>query len=280
MTLVCGCEKEINIGMKNESKENIVVHCILNPRKNVKLLLYYSNKIPSGNRKFSPVENATVQIFNQNKLYCELKYNDNDTISSPAYIANNKFPETGESYRLKIDIPGRKTIRAKTTIPAKTNIDTLKQYPVEKNGNEYIHFEISFRDNEQKNDYYYFKTSSFGTLTNHFFSEDPLLNWNPEKDTYCIFNDNSIDGSSYIIDIDYIPNYEKHIDIKLYSITEEAYLYYKSINKQKRKDDFPIEGVELNIPISEPVQVYSNITNGLGIFSGANESIKTVIVEN
>ena len=57
--------------------------------------------------------------------------------------------------------------------------------------------------------------------------------------------------------------------IRLYSINEEYYKYANSYFNQliKRNDIF-----------SEPVQVYSNISNGTGIFSGASASIDSTIV--
>jgi hypothetical protein len=57
--------------------------------------------------------------------------------------------------------------------------------------------------------------------------------------------------------------------IRLYSVNEEYYKYSRSYFNQliKRNDMF-----------SEPVQVYSNILNGTGIFSGASASIDSSII--
>ena len=57
--------------------------------------------------------------------------------------------------------------------------------------------------------------------------------------------------------------------IRLYSINEEYYKYSGSYFNHliKRNDMF-----------SEPVQVYSNIINGTGIFSGASVSIDSSLI--
>ena len=57
------------------------------------------------------------------------------------------------------------------------------------------------------------------------------------------------------------------IDVYFYTISESVYNYHKSI---KIYND--IEG----IPLIQPVQVFSNIDNGYGIFAGANSDIINV----
>ncbi len=58
----------------------------------------------------------------------------------------------------------------------------------------------------------------------------------------------------------YEPRIEK-MDVCLSNLTEPSYLFYKSYN---------IYNNVMGNPFAQPVQVYSNITNGFGIFAGSS----------
>ena len=94
-------------------------------------------------------------------------------------------------------------------------------------------------------------------------------------------SDNQFNGKEYEIKVVVFPDdlfdqafppgeketYRK-IQVKLYSINEEYYKYSKSYFDQM---------ISKNNAFSEPVQVYTNIVNGAGIFTGASVSIDTSI---
>jgi hypothetical protein len=123
-------------------------------------------------------------------------------------------------------------------------------------------------------------------------SSDKLLNQNEEDandflfgspgNAYNLFTDDLIDGKEYELTFSIYPNNntiwyngelmvfgEKpgefyQITIQLQTITKDAYLYMRSSYAQRwYGNDF----------FSEPVQVYSNIENGVGIFAGFNPSM-------
>lgn len=130
---------------------------------------------------------------------------------------------------------------------------------------------------------------------NWISSDDRLLNPDEEdandflfgspSNVYNLFTDDLINGKEYELtfstdvgyfyyDMGYGPNgkddpiiYEKHKGefswyiISLQSLTREAYLYMRSSYAQHwYGDDF----------FSEPVQAYSNVENGVGVFAGYN----------
>jgi len=122
-----------------------------------------------------------------------------------------------------------------------------------------------------------------GTYIN---SEDKLLNPSEEDandflfgsagNYYNLFTDELIDGKEYELSfsVDLTENYYggsvqtkrkkgefMRLTISLQSITREAYLYMKSAHANNYyESDF----------FSEPVQVYTNIKNGMGIFAGTS----------
>lgn len=96
--------------------------------------------------------------------------------------------------------------------------------------------------------------------------------------------DNTFDGKIYVLKVlipmfwfsDLAPSPNpgekftpRKVNIKLYSVNEEYYKYSNSyFNQTYKKNDM----------FSEPIQVYSNIIHGGGIFSGASVSIDSSVV--
>lgn len=171
-----------------------------------------------------------------------------------------------------------------------------------------VQISIRFKDNAGEKNYYRLNIKAFtGTwlpdyrekddttgviqLSTRYLgnvaSEDKLLNPDQEdandflfgspNNTYNLFTDEFIDGKEYELTFSITPNNntvwyngelmvygEKpgefyQLSIQLQALTREAYLYMRSSYAQMwYGDDF----------FSEPVQAFSNIENGAGIFSG------------
>ncbi len=97
------------------------------------------------------------------------------------------------------------------------------------------------------------------------------------ENKYTILSDEIINGQDckidialryYIDDGTTVPYKEElgeffHIKLQLHSLSEDAYTYLSSIDKQIYNDD---------LPFVEPVPIYSNIENGNGIFAGYSVS--------
>lgn len=141
----------------------------------------------------------------------------------------------------------------------------------------------NFREKDDTTGIIQLRTYYYGNIT----SDDKLLN--PEQEdandflfgspgnTYNLFTDEFIDGKEYELTFSIMPNNNTvwyngelmvfgdkpgefyHLTIQLQTLTRDAYLYMRSSYAQMwYGDDF----------FSEPVQAYSNIENGVGIFSG------------
>ncbi len=120
-------------------------------------------------------------------------------------------------------------------------------------------------------------------------SEDPLINTGQEgsgnffeeeiSNEYSIFMDELIAGKEYTLSFS-LPEMSSfqldtayhefiHYKIELQSITEELYLHLKSASTHKVKEG--------NF-FSEPVLVYSNVRNGLGILGGSSPASRIIEV--
>jgi len=175
--------------------------------------------------------------------------------------------------------------------------------------NETFQAKIKFKDTPGEKNYYRLVYSKFTGVSQSYYSSpndadsiiyltnelrgtyinssDKLLNPSEEDandflfgsagNYYNLFTDELIDGKEYELSfaVDLTNNYYgssvqtkkkgefMRLTITLQSITREAYLYMKSTyaNKYYESDFF-----------SEPVQVFTNIENGIGIFAGTSSS--------
>ncbi len=121
--------------------------------------------------------------------------------------------------------------------------------------------------------------SSYSMASNCYEQIDPLIKPNEDdlfsytENQFMVFNDDLIDGKSYTLKVvliygcgeDYLEQMDTtkgefcSCNIELRTISKDLYLYYRSV------DDFYWNDGSL---FAEPVQIYSNVDNGLGIVSG------------
>jgi hypothetical protein len=101
-----------------------------------------------------------------------------------------------------------------------------------------------------------------------FFSTDPFF-LGGSQDNYfwdgAAFRDDAFDGQKQriTIDLDYVGNN----GILLISATEEHFLYHLSYKAYQDSN---------GDPFAQPVQIYSNVENGLGIFAGHNKTFTEI----
>jgi hypothetical protein len=225
--------------------------------------------------------------------------------------------QAGKTYKLVVTHPNYRTVTCETSIPTPItieSIDTINKIDVSNvYSNSQLQFKTKFKDPSGEKNYYrlvykkltgtasnkynqYADTSNMinvyiENIGSYIYSEDPILNPSDEDandylfgspgNAYNIFTDNLIDGKEYeisFIDQNYgSPSFApdttigefKIFNIELQSITREAYLYMMSVNAHNfYNSDF----------FSEPVQVFTNIENGIGIFAGFSYSSKSISI--
>ncbi len=251
-----------------------------------------------GNEKFNQLKNAIVNIKVCNKSET-LKF---DTKSN-AFLYMETL-QTDDYVEIEASHRGR-LAKSVTRMPASPTIvewDTITFHKIT-NGTlkKYLRFNIKIKDSNLKRNYYRLiirngwnyraedpSYSGFWSTSTRFYSEDPVLsNGVPnhmEEDDYefvtflknylGVFNDNFFDGKEYELSfyIDhpstwiYNPNNkdEIHLCLKLQSISEDLYKYYNSVQRYAQ--------LYYN-EATEPVFVFTNVYNGLGIVGAYNETV-------
>jgi hypothetical protein len=119
LLLITSCIKDMEITIP-DLPEKVVACCLFNPKDNWELTL--SNTKTVNNTNESYIENATVEITSDSGEIISLNYK-----GKGVYAANSN-PEVGETYTLKINIPGYDEITAQSRIPfaASVQVEDIK----------------------------------------------------------------------------------------------------------------------------------------------------------
>ena len=246
----------------------------------------------------SYVNNATVEVYEDGVLLGEmdeqasLYYNYMDELDS-TYVYNfNQNPVAGKIYSYEIVHPDYEAVRAETTVPAavKLNVNDVTLLSVE-NYEKHYRVRFSFNDAPEDNFYrlrlrnpyaYYdefddFESNDASIISSAGVQSDGATFYGDEA----LFDDEMFNGTEKEISIDFFEfkslyyeeqdeEYEVQFTLELTSVSESYYTYIRSLRAHyDNQDQFIFAG--------EPVQVFTNIENGLGVLGSM--SVDTVLLE-
>ncbi|MFK8037537.1 MAG: DUF4249 domain-containing protein [Crocinitomicaceae bacterium] len=278
------CEKEIKL-KDSDIKSRIVVNGLFETEDTLKIQLSESRDILFNNGGVLP-----DILTGQAKLLTA----DNQSIGefvhegSGLYYLPNFLPKPGVEYKLKVNNTGFDEVSAINKIPASisiSNIDTLRKA-------DYMDIDITFSDNGNEENYYgiliidkgkfeyeiepgvvvteYYDNSWVCTKDlNVYGSVDPEGDICSEGDL--LISDDNFNGSNYTITVKkYMDDNPDTLIVSLRSISADLYKYKTTLQKYNE--------VQGN-PFGEPVQVFSNIVNGFGIFAGQSVYTDTIFIK-
>lgn len=211
-------------------------------------------------------------------------------VSAKHYNGLSHIIQSGASYRIEIKKKGYPFIYAECSVPHLVKIlliDTINAYTVDYPGfsgsysnKYYYYYKVSFIDPPDEKNYYLLEGQEKNINGPYHFEKDPIFE-NNKKDIYSIafFSDQLINGQAYTLmakpsmrggygGVDIRSPSEVYISLvsaskEYYSRVKSEYQYVESIN-----DNY-----------AEPVQLYNNIHNGLGIFAGIAKSTDTIRIK-
>ncbi len=268
--LFISCEKEIEYnGELGESV--IVVNGVL--EKNALIQVSLSVSTPSfGDNHFGEnqyLNSPANLILTDNTTGETFTSNSNSTI----HYTFGTTAIIGHSYSININHPDYLNTTAATSIPQEISILDWDTSTVTST-NMYAQKKLNLRWNDTEGENYYFvQLLSIDTITNldnEMYISSFKINNGEENEgkSMLIFKDEAFNNSLCQLSLKFSPNYyydnngqmgkKKSYKVNIYNVSKELYNYYYSISKTG-------EG-----PFSEPVKVYTNITNGLGVFGGMN----------
>ena len=240
---------------------------------------------------YTTIDNASVNIFDDNaNLVTTLTHQGDGLYTSPTGVS----PQPNQSYTIEASASGYESVNATNSIPSAVPIyqlDTVTS--TNSDGETILEATITFQDPPNISNYYMLEVYVTGTWINEEEQDtieirEPLqiscddinvetvnrFNFGGFENTYLylMLKDQNFDGENYSLTFSVINYAElKDLDlfgeIRLVNTSEEYFNYLKSFNMYQQT---------INNPFATPVQVYSNINNGMGIFAGGTLTSWTV----
>ena len=243
------------------------------------------------------VTDATVEIWRDNNLLYTL-----DNIGGGRYRSAQQ-PEPETAYTIRIAAPGLDGIEGTSLIPPAGAIESVS---ARFKGNQVsfeseIDFTVTIQDRPDSDDYYNIRVIAVGereeaeledgrnyaawrdsSYTSIFtrdlaLTEDPLETERLNFFNDAFFTDELFQGRSYDLKfsifpviVDKLPIDACRYYVQLLTVSEEFYFYQLTASQQRGTDQDPF---------SEPVDVYSNLTSGFGIFAGYHSQVVGVTVQ-
>ena len=273
------CETPLDIEYL-DTEEKVVVNAMGNADENLNLRLTYSrwflSEIP-----FKEITNATVSLLANGQKVDEgaLRVDGSTYPEKRYYSFDNYLPKEGDMLKLDIQVPGEEPITAECKVPYKPQISNTEMRYTDDSG---CYPSISFvlHDNPNEQNYYML---TVGDGYNRYFSINDYLLVDADVEgliegdasvygNVLLFTDEKINGYSHTININIedfmFSEYEEGFTIKLAAIPEAMYRFLKGM-------DMMNDGMQEMF--GEPVQIYSNIENGIGIFAISSTTIEHVV---
>jgi len=219
------------------------------------------------------IENATVTLYADDQFLETILHSGNGIYVGATVIQPNR------KYTCIASIPGFEEVIATDSIPNCTtliNISHTDMAGVDKEGNTYPSVSFTFENDTSSEKYYevlikILQYDSYHYVTPIFITDPVLLN---EGLPLAIFSNEMIKGNCYTMTLNYTTGEIGGRDgvshtilhpliLEVRSISYHYYLYAKQLHLYEQGRYPEIAG-----GVILPAQLYSNINNGLGIFTG------------
>ena len=253
------------------------------------------------------VKNAKILLYKNHELFRQLTYDDSlkkyvdfCEAHNSSCIATSIKPITGDIYSIEASAPGFRAVSATDTMPVFVPIDSVSialnaffdelQHPLSE-------INVSFTDLAGQDNFYEIVVGSFDgfyDLGGRLKSNDPIITNEPYYSNLTsvfstfefrslVFSDKLFRGNKTTIKLILkadCENPDRTICNGLYSIqlrsisrTYYQYMstYYMQLGQRKKGGFYGQE---------EPVRVYSNVTNGFGLFAGYQASSRKFKITN
>jgi len=252
-------------------------------------LIISQNITRATSQKMKPVTNATILLYEEGTFIDTLKVFENssygDSVVRWHYTSNIRAISNHE-YNIEVIAEGFSSVKAKSTVPEKAEIQFVNWEKVERteqHSSEYLRINLKV-DKIQPDGYYSLAVSNRRSIYDTYKSytlfdmNDPVLGryknfWGTD---YMLFSGAIIPSETYAFSLDLSENFYRNLFndnvvlFELISLSEEEFRYRETLTAQKNVD----------IRISEPIKVFSNIEGGLGIFAGISVARDSLVWQN
>ncbi len=290
------CEKTLELEYP-EFTPNLVILSTPSPDLSWKVNVSYSKNVLESNvTRYE--KNAKVyikNIFTQSTI--QLFY-----ASEGDYVLFNEFPESGQTYELRVEVDDYEVVTARTYIPMPVDAKVTESKKVVYDGNQAIQVDFEINDNDDHDNFYIYEILSLDSKVPDSsnlleYINSPIKRWlstidgntgylegNSGKQSKLFVSDNNFKGAvlntslvSFLeLDrdsrdlpelVEELPEPDlKNSKLKLSSVSQDMYKY------QRTRELILLQNT-INSSLSTPSETYSNINNGLGIFAGFSKQV-------
>lgn len=290
------CEKVIEAKDLPQQDPMLVVNCLIYPDSQVVINASSSKSILSG-KDYKYISSAVCDLYENETYLGTVSTGSNGTAVFPVLAKKNT------SYSLKVAAPGFKSVDASTSVPDQITVSAVERYDTanykytigtqpagpnsSKSANGTCKFKFTITDDLSKSNYYGLKPTvilydgngNSKVLTSASINSNLTGGGLGEESTYfgqmlilrdqTLVNGNQVQGD---ISVGFFEDLSTGFDaqtievyLEMYNLSDDYYKYQRTFSEQASLGaDF----------FAEPVLVYSNIKNGVGILAGA--SVKVV----
>lgn len=288
VSFLCSCIKEVKFDDGEPLDKKVVVNSLFRPDSLMKINVSISSQMSEDNEK---VNNAVISL-----------YKDGQYLLQPSHVGNGwyntyHYPEVGAVYEVRVSVNGFDEVRGSSSVPQfPTFLDSVYckkvgNMVVEGDPKIVYNTHLNFNDIDENNNYY---EVFLGSLIFKVDDQtDPSLLMDSDLDISdhipsLIFSNTLfvnqqkklvINGLGSLFDSSsdpLVPEPETNpFPLHFHSVSEEYYQYRRSANRHFYLQN---SNSHLDDPITllfmgNPVEMYSNIQGGYGIFAGYNANI-------
>ncbi|MDO1449761.1 DUF4249 domain-containing protein [Rhodocytophaga aerolata] len=263
--LLPACEKEIDLAISGQPQ--LVVNSLFTPDSLWSVHVSKSVPVVSPNPP-SPVNDATIQLFEDGVLLEELTRGVNGL-----YTSTTHKPMVGKTYELQVrdQALGQATARERMEVEKVAIVDA--RYVAVRDAKHEYPVSVKVKDPAGVSNFYVVKVYGVEEKGDIYIADtrsDDLAASSKEASITGIgFSDALFDGKEYSLQLKLFYGYPKLI-IELQNVSPAYYQYHYTQQ---------LQGKNTNDPFSTPTEVYTNISQGLGIFASYQADTMHVLPE-
>ena len=281
---ISSCEKIIDIDLP-ENERKIVINGLITPDSMVSITLSRSLSVLEP-ESLMFMDNALVKLYFEDELIGSLVSKGFGAYQLPGY-----YPVEKRNYRITAESGDLAPVYAFAEIPEPVTIlsvDTVGA--VDEWGGRMTRITIRFKDPEEQVNYYaiaMYSTSRVFDYIHMVLTDEKVTNpvWLGNSDPFLeeastsfeskiFFDDKLFNGREKTIELEYwdygyFETDTTWLDLRLEQVARPYYLYVISLDKY---DDAN------GNPFAEPVQVYTNVEGGFGLFSAYTADSREFVI--
>ncbi len=284
---LASCEKDFLIDeFIGENKTTI--NCLFDIQNRFQVFVTQSSH-PTQNNSTNAIQDATIELFENGSLVETIPYTPSNIANTFGSYQSTLTPIAGNSYTIKVARPGKPDLTAQDTMPQLPQVNDYKVSAFATNATKNnVEFSFSLTDqNPNLQDYYRIETyhtltrwvkstptdSSLKTFTTDVrpFALSALADTVDDHGWSYLFSDKDFNGSTKNITVGFpAPDTAQlttlSVIVYVIKVSQNHWNYFRTLEQfnNSNKD-------------TDPAPVFSNITNGYGIFMGQNT--KNLIVQ-